>query len=65
MKMEKFENITDINNSSILIKGREFDYSIAVNDDDLLLDDQDLSDLLKDAGVEFIDNDDTHYIYIA
>lgn len=65
--MTKIIDFNKLETDTLLDFSRENDYSIIVikddNGDDVILDDDDLSNLLKDFGVVFIDNDDYVYMY--
>lgn len=65
--MTKTIDFNKLETDTLLDFSRENDYSIIVikddNGDDVILDDDDLSNLLKDFGVVFIDNDDYVYMY--
>lgn len=65
--MEKIQDIKELKTSNLIdLSIKNEYYLIVINDDngdDVILDDDSLSTLLKDIGVFFIDNDDCHYIY--
>lgn len=65
--MKKTIGFNELKTDTLLDLSRENDYAIVVikdkNGDDVILDDDDLSNLLKDFGIKFINNDDYVYVY--
>lgn len=64
--MRKFTEIEELSSENILEVSRKCQYEICIEDIDGYDGLQDagcLESFLEDAGVKFIDADDTHYIY--